>query len=302
MRVILLALTLTSAAALAQTDAEKRCARRLCTTLGLPWRNELTALATSTPQANVRRWLDHRNAIQNFAAFVNSRFNPAPGVNTSEDAVLQAVKFVLTNNRPWRDVFVGRLFINHTNGQVTEDPALPALGYFGSRGWQYRYRGNEEAGLMLSAAYRTLQNTVGLKLIAAPNNAEGDSTATGRERPECRSCHFDSPYALDKVAQLLPRRVGIGAGAKVEVVPVAPQQLFGAEVSSHEQLLQTLVGSQAFLFWSCRLAFEFAWGRKESACEAPMFDRCVDALATTGDMKAGLAALLEDPAYCEVTP
>lgn len=166
-----------------------------------------------------------------------------------------------------------------------------------------RYQGNEVDGYMLQGAYRTLQNTIGLSLTAAPNNATGDATATGRERAECRYCHYDSPYALDKVARLLPRRVGFGAGATLEVVETEPQTLFNdVVVINHEDLLQKLVNSDAFVFRTCRLAFEFAYGRPETACEAPLFDRCVDAFTASGLMEDALASYLEDPAYCEETP
>lgn len=281
----------------------ERCTRRISQVLGLSWRTNLQGLAGRTPQQAVRGWLENPTATATFGAFINSRFNATPATNLSEDAVYSAVRFILNTKRPWRDLFTGRFKVNHTNGQVTDDPTQLALGYFGSHGWQLRYRGNAPDGLLLSGAYRTLQNTVGFKLIASPINAQGDATATGRERAECRSCHFDSAYALDPVARLLPRRIGTGAGAKVERVPAVAQQLFnGITVRDQEHLLEVLVSSDAFLFNACRLAFEFSYGRKESACEAPIFDRCVDAFAQRGSMHDALASILEDPAYCEATP
>lgn len=279
----------------------ERCTRRISQTLGMSWRNNVEGLAGRTPQQQVRAWLQGRHAIDTFAGFINSRFNATPGANTAEEGIPAAVRHILSNRRPWRELFTGRFRINHTNNNVTDDPAAPALGYFGSVGWQQRYRGNAPDGMLLMAAYRTMQNTVGLKLIPSPVNGEGDATAMGRERAECRGCHFDSPYALDLVARLLPRRIGTGGGAKVEKVPVTPQTLFnGLQVRDHEHLVQVLVSSDAFLFHGCRLAFEFVYGRPETACEAPLFDRCVDAFAQSGQMADALASYLEDPAYCEV--
>ena len=104
-----------------------------------------------------------------------------------------AVRYILTNKKPWKELFVGRYKIDHTNNRISEDATAPALGSFGSLGWQKRYLGNAPDGLMLAAGYRTMQNVVGFKLIPSPQNGEGDATAMGRERAECRGCHFDSP-------------------------------------------------------------------------------------------------------------
>ena len=302
---LMLLLNLLATAALAQTpdEAAQRCTRRISQTLGIGYRASLTSLAGATPQARVRTWLESRDAITTFAGFINSRFNSQPGANLAEEGVPAAVRFILTNKKPWKELFVGRYTINHTNNIIMENATVPALGYFGSLGWQKRYLGNAPDGLMLSAGYRTMQNVVGFKLIPSPQNGEGDATATGRERAECRGCHFDSPYGLDLVARLLPRKIGMGGGARAEKVPVTPQTLFnGIQVRDHEHLLEVLTASDAFLFRTCRLAFEFVYGRPESACEAPMFDRCVDAFARTGMMQDALASYLEDPQYCEAVP
>lgn len=300
-----LLLLLVSQTALAQVpdDATQRCTRRISQTLGMGYRANLQSLAGATPQTKVRTWLESRDAIATFAGFVNSRFNAQPGANLAEEGVPAAVRFILTNKKPWKELFTGRYVINHTNNLITEDATKPALGYFGSVGWQKRYLGNAPDGLLLSAAYRTMQNTIGLKLVPSAQNGEGDATATGRERTECRGCHFDSPYALDLVARLLPRKVGTGGGARAEVVAVTTQTIFnGLQVRDHEHLLATLTASDAFLFRTCRLAFEFVYGRPESACEASLFDRCVDAFAQTGMVQDALASYLEDPSYCEAVP
>jgi hypothetical protein len=103
------------------------------------------------------------------------------------------------------------------------------------------------------------------------------------------------------VAAVLPwRRNGIGSRATIVPQTPTPQQLFGRTVSSPDELLAIAVESDAFYihFRSCRLAFEFAVGRPETGCEAPVFDACVDALKQTGDIRDGLAAIMQDPSYC----
>lgn len=294
------------AAVLAQTtpdESAQRCTRRLSQVLGTGYRANLQSLAGATPQSKVRTWLESADAIATIGGFMNSRFNSAPGVNLAQDNLPAAVRYVLVNKKPWKTLFTGRFRINHTNNIITDDPTAPALGYFGSIGWQTRYLGNAPDGLLLSAAYRTMQNTIGLKLVPSAQNGEGDATATGRERAECRGCHFDSPYGLDLVARLLPRKMGTGGAAKPTIVPVTPQTIFnGLQVRDHEHLLEVLTSSEAFAFRTCRLAFEFAYGRPESACEAPAFDRCVEAFTRTGQLQDALASYLEDPSFCEAVP
>lgn len=278
-----------------------QCGRRLSMTLGLYWRTQGLG---PTPQTKVRELLAKPEVVRTFASFVNSRFNAQPADRPEQDVVVPMIRYVFANDLPWRDVFTARVaFGGGGTPTITADPTKPALGYFGSPVWLKRYAGNEPEGLMLVAAYRTLQNTLGLKLEPSPDNGGDDSGATGRERAECRSCHFDSPYALDKVARLLPVRQGTGGNAKVVTVPVTPQVLFnGLTVESHEQLVERLVSSQHFTFWSCRLAFEFAFGRPETACEAPLFEQCAATFEQTGRMRDALAVLLESPAFCGGTP
>lgn len=290
----------------AAEGADQRCTRRISQTLGVDWRDRYLGLMPGqTPASKALEWLESPVAVRNLASFINSRLNKDPATNGYEDAVYSAAVYVLTNRLPWSELYVGRFRIDGTNGHVTPDEAAPALGYFGSKDWQFRYKGNEPNGVMLSAAYRTLQNTIGLKLIPSPINGQGDASATGRERAECRGCHYDSPYALDKVARLLPRRVGFGGGARIEAVPVEPQVLFGESLDSYEALVGRLVHSDAFVFWSCRLAFEFVFGRPESACEGPLFDRCTAAFQANGSMAEAVGSLLAAPEFCaavEATP
>ncbi len=90
--------------------------------------------------------------------------------------------------------------------QVVADPA--GLGYFRSRPWMVRYAGNEEEGYRLNAAFRIQQNIIGLDVGAVTNAPGVDISATGRMAAGCRSCHYDSYFALDKVAKILSRKTG----------------------------------------------------------------------------------------------
>lgn len=296
-------LLLVAAPARAQ-ETSYQCMRRVGTVLNVPyWWSMENKTDAGTPQQRVPEFLAQPAFAQRWAAFLNSRFNSQPGLSAEEDVMTAVVAHVLANNKPWKDVFVGRFALSGPGGypKISDDPAAPPHGFFGLKPWQRRYAGNEENGVMLQAAYRILRATLGVELVASAQNASGDATLTGRQRAECRGCHFDSAYALDHVAGLLPWwRKGVGPRMTIEPRVPTPQTLFnGRTVQSLDELLAIAVESDAFSFWSCRLAFEFAVGRPETGCEAPVFDACVDALRGTGDIRAGLAAIMTHPTYCE---
>ena len=116
--------------------------------------------------------------------------------------------------------------------------------------------------------------------------------------PGCVGCHFNGPYALDYVARLLPRKTVVNGQLQFTPAPHDAQPVLGTMVSDERALLETLVATEAFKFWSCRLAFEFVYGRDEYACDAPLFDRCVDAFEQTGLMQTAVKTLIEDPGFC----
>lgn len=281
-----------------------QCQRRVGTALNVGyWWSRLDQADAGTPQQRVPELLRQAGFVSRWGAFLNSRFNDQPGLRAEDDVMTAVVRYVLEQDRPWKDVFVGRFALSGPSGYpaITEDSTRPPHGFFGLTPWLRRYAGNASDGRMLQAAYRVLKATIGLELIPSPQNATGDASELGRQREGCRACHFDSPYALDHVAALLPF-TREGFGSRMTLVPQAPtpQALFnGRQVASFDELLTILVESDAFHFWSCRLAFEFAVGRPETGCEAPVFDACVDALRATQDIRAGLAAIMQDPAYCE---
>ncbi len=277
----------------------ERCAVRVA--IALTGKSPSAAvLATSNPQSEVPTLLASPEFIERFARFINSQFNDAPGASSADDAAYHLAKKVLTDGKPWRDLFVGRYDVALVSGavQVRDDPN--GVGYFRSKAWLERYAGNEEHGVKLATAYRMLQNTTGIKLKAAVQAAGQDFSATGRQAAECRGCHYDGWFALDRIASVLTTKVEEGTTIRFVAPTAGPQELLdGRLIADDKELLTALVGSTDFDFRVCRLAFEFLYGRKELACEGPVFDRCVDAFRASGTVQAALSAVATDPAYCQ---
>lgn len=238
-----------------------------------------------------------------FAAFVNSKFNPEPGRDHPADSSFYVAQYVMTHDLPWKDTFVGRFKVPNKSYPVVEvDPN--GLGYFTSEGWLQRYAGNESEGYLIVAANRVLQNTIGTVRTAAANNADPNvpNDAQGRRALACAGCHYEGPYALDYVARLFPRKTVVRGQMVFVPTAAGPQPVLNRSVDDLRQLVETLVASDAFNFWSCRLAFEFVYGRAEYACEAPLFDRCVDAFQASGKIQDGIKVLVEDPSFCGGLP
>lgn len=257
--------------------------------------------AQSAPSVDEALRTAHFN--NRFAAFINSKFNPEPGRNHAGDATFWAAQHVMMNQLAWKELFVGRFKVpNGDYPRVTADPN--GIGYFTSEGWLQRYAGNEKDGYLIVAANRVLQNTIGSERVAAANNADPNvpNDAQGRRAAACAGCHFEGPYALDPVAMLLPRKTTVNNQVTFVPTGAGPQRVLNRSVTDLRELVETLVASDAFNFWSCRLAFEFVHGRAEYACEAPLFDRCVDAFQATGKIQDGIKVLVEDPGFCGGLP
>jgi hypothetical protein len=45
--------------------------------------------------------------------------------------------------------------------------------------------------------------------------------------------------------------------------------------------------------------FSFLYGRNENACEAAVFDRCVESLKSSGLIQSALSTVAKDPSYCQ---
>lgn len=240
----------------------------------------------------------HPRFANRFAGFVNSKWQREQGIEKSQNVPFVIVQHVVGNGLPWRQVFVGELDVDLAEGRGTVHPSAGGLGYFRVPAWLRQNAGNEVAGYKLSTAYRMLNNTIGVQLTAAANNTLGDASAVGRSAPGCTGCHFNGSYPLDLVARVLDRRQGFGAEMTFTPPTDGPQQLFGKTIADDKELITLLVSSDAFVFNTCRLAFEFLYGRPESTCEAPLFDACVSAFEAGGTMQSALMGIIEHPDYC----
>lgn len=277
-----------------EAEKRERCATRLSISLlGKSASAELTA--SQNPQDQVDALLGDAAFIERFARFTNAQLNPQPGETVGEDASYTLSKYVLTNKKPWSELFVGAYDVTNT---VAPDPQ--GLGYFRSAPWMRRYAGNEENGYRLSAAYRILQNTTGLELTATTNVQGVDLSAKGRQAAACAGCHYQSWYALDKVAKVLSRRKGQNANITYIPPDEGPQQILGGKtIADDKQLVTALVASENFRVNACRLAFKYLYGRNENSCEAQVFERCVDAFAKEQTMQSAVAVVAKDPTFCQ---
>lgn len=273
----------------------ERCATRLSVAiLGKSAAPEL--LSSADPQTAVDAMLADPVFVDRFAGFANAQFNPEPGETRADDASYTLAKHVLTNVKPWKEMFVGQVAVGAE--AVTPDPN--GLGYFTSKAWMKRYAGNEEDGYRIVAAYRILQNTTGLSLQATTAVDGVDLSAKGREAAACAGCHYTGWFALDKVAKVLSRRMGEGAAMEFVAPSEGPQQILdGSSFDNEKELVTALVASENFTFNVCRLAFKFLYGRDETTCEGTVFDTCVDAFAAAGTMQSALSAVAKDPSYCQ---
>ena len=145
-----------------------------------------------------------------------------------------------------------------------------------------------------------MHNTVGLKLTASTNAPGADISAVGRQAPACSGCHYDSWFALDKTARVLSTRVGTGNTMTFTAPTAGAQTLLGGlSISDDKGLVTALVKSEQFRFRSCRLAFEFLYGRAEQTCEGPIFDACMKAFAADGNIRTALSVVARNAAFCQ---
>ena len=293
-----------TASAFAQTVDElqkrERCAVRMTVSI-IGKAPSLGMLQSVDPQAQADQLLDTVDFTERFARFVNKRFNRTPGAAAEDDAPYYLAWEVLSKHKPWKDMFLGAYRVEkNASDAVVVTPDAAGLGYFRSPAWKKRYAGNEQNGVLLSMAYRIMNNTIGLKLTASTNAPDADLTATGRSAAGCRACHFDSLFALDVTAGVLGKRVGTGANVTFAPPPGTPATVLGGiTVKDDRELVTALVESEAFRFNTCRMAFEFLYGRRENRCDGPAFDRCMKEFRNQGTMQSALAAVVKDPTFCQ---
>ena len=293
--------SLTAAAQSEELDKRERCAVRMSIAL-VGRAPDANLLASVDPQAQADAMIDSVDFIERFARFTNTSFNRNPGTVSEEDAPYYVAWEVLSHRKQWRDLFIGAYRVEKNASDaivVVNDPN--GLGYFRSPAWLKRYAGNEASGIKLSTAYRIFNNVIGLKLVPSTNALGADITATGRQAAGCRACHYDGIFALDTAASVLTKRVGTGA-----TMTFAPPTLTGPvtmlggiQVSDDKSLITALVNSESFNFRTCRMAFQFLYGRGENQCEGPVFDRCMKEFRTQGTLQSAIASVVKDPSFCQ---
>jgi hypothetical protein len=298
---VLAATVLAASTALAQTEARDRCATRLSASL-LGQSPTAALLASSNPQTSVDAMIATPAFQEKFARFINAKFNVDPGETPAEDATYFLAKHVLQNNRPWSDMFLG-LYRVDPGATATADAVVAAdangLGYFRSRAWMVRYAGNELDGYRINAAYRMMNNVLGLKLVAAVNT--NGVNADGRMQAACAGCHYNTTFGLDYVSKLLSRRVGTDAATMTFRAPnEGAQPVLGGQMLSNDKAFVTaMVNSTDFKFNTCRTAMEFLYARAEFKCEGPVFDACMASFGATSTMQSAVAAIAKDAGFCQ---
>ena len=281
-----------------KTELDQRCATRLSIAM-LGASPTATFFATPNPQGAVDPMLTSPAFIERFSRFVNATFNSGPGALQTDDAVYFLTKYVLANAKPWTDLFIGQYTVDvdaSKNMVVTADPN--GLGYFRSLPWQRRYAGNETAGYKLSTAYRIVNNVVGVELTPSVAKPGDDRTSVGRKAAACAGCHYDSWFALDKIAKVLTRRQGTGDTMTFLPPSEGPQSVLDGEtVASDADLVNSMVKSPQFKFRACRLAFNFLYSRNENQCEALLFDKCVDEFTSKWTIQSAVAIVAKDAGF-----
>lgn len=286
--------------AAAKAARNARCAGRLSITLlGKP--ADATLSKSDNPEGSVDAMLATPEFRDRFASFVNASFNGGPSTDPTNDPVYFLSRYVLEQNKPWRDLFVGAYDLRPSVDKKSLDVVASAtgLGYFRSTPWMLRYAGNEDKGIRLSAAYHMIHNTTGFEVPASVAKPGEDRTAVGRKAAACEGCHFTPWFALDKAAAVLSqKRVAADGTISFDATTIVPTDLLGKTLTSDKDLVTALVDSDSFKFAQCRMVFKFLYGRQENQCEAPLFDKCVDEL-TKGSIVPAIAAVAKDASFCQ---
>ena len=100
------------------------------------------------------------------------------------------------------------------------------------------------------------------------------------------------------------RSLGIGPTDTVAFVlpnclETVVTMLGGIQVSNDKEFVTALTNSESFNFRTCRMAFEFLYGRRENRCEGPVFDRCMKEFRTQGTLQSAVASVVKDNSFCQ---
>lgn len=275
-----------------------RCATRL--SIAIAGKSPTPSLSASKDMNGaVDRLVDSADFAERYARFINARFNASPSMTGASDPVYFLAKHVITNNKPWSDLFIGKYRLTPAGETMTVSADESGIGYFTNEEWMKTYAGAEEKGVMIAAAYRMLTNTTGLVLEGTVGKPGDDRSATGRAAPACRGCHIEKWHALDGAAKLFPVRNGMADMATFTKPTAGPQKVLNTTIASERQLAETLVASDDWRFEQCRNVFRFLMGRVENQCEAAVFDRCTRTLAEKKTISEAVKVVAKDPAMCK---
>jgi hypothetical protein len=284
----------------------ERCATRVAIAFT---GKETTAAISANPQGSIDTLVADPAFVERFSRFINHEFNENPGMTAKEDSSYFLMKYVLENKLPYKDMFLGQFKVDGdmqgNNVAVTAD--ANGLGYFRSQPWLLRYSGNELAGIKLVTAYRIMQNTVGLSLVASTNvPGAAIDTAARTSNPGCVGCHGPADktaaapwFALDRAARVLTKVVRQGNNVTFTPPTEIPQTVADKPVNNDKELVEALVASPNFSFNVCRLTFKFLYGRAENSCESKVFDTCVNEFKSKGTIQSALASVAKDPGFCQ---
>jgi len=280
----------------------ERCATRLAIAItGEAPKGDL--LTHDDPQSEAVALMSTPAFRQRFARFVNATYNREPGDFAAQDAAYWLTLHVLERALPWKELFTGKFNVDAEDEageqvRVTADPN--GLGYFRSYSWMERYAGNEKEGLKITTAYRIAHNMIGLKLTAVTNAPNVDTSAAGRTKQPCASCHQEGFYPLDKVAAVLTRRNDTQDDTTFDPPKGGPQTILGGvTVANDADVVNALADSEAYRFRQCRLAFNYLYGRDENLCEGPVFDACMAQFNETGRIESAIAAIATHATFCQ---
>jgi hypothetical protein len=102
------------------------------------------------------------------------------------------------------------------------------------------------------------------------------------------------------VAAVLTKRVGSGDAMTFLAPTAGPQKILGGlTIANDKELVTALVENDGFKFRTCRMAFQFLYGRPENKCEGPAFDRCIDEFSAKKTVQSAIAAVAKDPSFCQ---
>lgn len=284
-------------------DKAMQCNQKLSSTLF--GRSATTAeLNIADPKDRIDDMMQDEEFINHFSSFVNAQMEWLPDDGLTNNPVFAAMKLFLFENgqeKPWRELFTGNYEV-YTNGYNSRGDGS---GYFSDRVWKKKYKGNEEDGYKIRTAYMILNNTIGLNLEALTVNNSGGSGRDARQDPNsvCFACHYKEEFALDRIANVLPQvnRQASDAQNLIENPPPGPtpQIIYGEEVSSLDELVDSLVTIDEFYTNACNIAFKFAFGRDERGADKEIFKSCLDEFRADERITVAVRHFIDSDIFCQ---